>query len=74
MDNEEGRLRRGFARARMPVDVGTCRVLVLKVTDEETGGAPVFETLVTEAVADLGRAAARGEARGKGAEGAEAKE
>ena len=58
----------------MLVDVGTRRVLALKVTDEKTGDAPVFETLVTEAVAALYSVAARGGggARGKGAEAAEA--
>ena len=68
------KLKRGFARARMLADVDTHHVLALKVTDEKTGGAPVFETLVTEAVAALDRAAARGEARGKEAEAAEAEE
>ena len=68
------KLKRGFVRARMLVDVYTRRVLALKVTDEKTGGAPVFEALVTEAVAALDRAAARGEARGKEAEAAEAAE
>ena len=68
------KLKRGFARARMLADVDTRRVLALKVTDEKTGDAPVFEALVTEAAAALDRAAARGEARGKEAEAAEAEE
>ena len=55
----------------MPAGVGTHRVLALKVTDEKTGDVPVFETLVTGAVAALDEAAARGDARGKGAEAAE---
>ncbi len=59
------KLKRGFVRVHMLVDVDTHHVLALKVTDEKTGDAPVFETLVTEAVAALDRAAARGEARGK---------
>ena len=62
------KLKRGFVRVHMLVDVDTHHVLALKVTDEKTGDAPVFETLVTEAVAALDRAAARGEARGKEAE------
>ena len=62
------KLKRGFVRACMLVDVDTRRVLALKVTDEKTGDAPVFETLVTEAVAAPDGAAARGEARGKEAE------
>ncbi len=61
---KECKLKRGFARARMPAGAGTHRVLALKVTDEKTGDAPVFETLVTEAVAAPDRAAARGEAPG----------
>ena len=62
------KLKRGFVRARVLAGVDARRVLALKVTDEKTGDAPVFETLVTEAVAALDRAAARGEARGKEAE------
>ena len=68
------KLKRGFVRVHVLVDVDTRRVLALKVTDEKTGDAPVFEALVTEAVAALDRAAARGEARGKEAEAAEEKE
>ena len=66
------KLKRGFARARMPVDADARRVLAPKVTDEKAGGAPVFEALVTGAVAAPDGAAARGEARGKGAEAEEA--
>ena len=62
------KLKRGFARARVLADADARRVLALKVTDEKTGGAPVFEALVTEAVAAPDGAAARGEARGKEAE------
>ncbi len=68
------KLKRGFVRARVLVGVDARRVLALKVTDEKTGGAPVFEALVTEAVAALDRAAAHGEARGKEAEAAAAEE
>ncbi len=67
-------LKRGFVRVHVLAGVDTRRVLALKVTDEKTGGAPVFEALVTEAVAALDGAAARGEARGKEAEAAEAEE
>ena len=62
------KLKRGFVRAHVQMDVDARRVLALKVTDEKTGGAPVFETPVTEAVAAPDGAAARGEARGKEAQ------
>ena len=69
------KLKRGFVRAHVQMDVDARRVLALKVTDEKTGGAPVFETPVTEAVAAPDGAAARGEARGKEAQAeAEAEE
>ena len=66
------KLKRGFARARVLADADTRRVLALKVTDEKTGDAPAFDALVTGAVAAPDGAAARGEARGKEAEAAEA--
>ena len=62
------KLERGFAGARVPADADARRVLALKVTDEKAGDAPVFEALVTGAVAAPDGAAARGEARGKEAE------
>ena len=62
------KLKRGFARARMPAGADTRRASAPNAADEKTGGAPAFGAPVTGAAAAPDGAAARGEARGKGAE------